>query len=231
MLRAAAVLALALLASPAAAEERTACDSELAGAKRAYEAHRRERLRLAEPLARAVRQVVAQLDDADRALLARFGRGEVAAAEVDRTLWPKLFPALDRFNRQGCAALGGVVRAETPVEASTALRDGKGLHTGVVVSCARRPLQGEARRYLGLRVTRGEAGAALTLRGFVQRRETASASPADAAWEGVTVEVPLGDRAAEAAALEASLAAFTGTVDDFTWTVPASCLPRLTLAP
>jgi hypothetical protein len=219
-------------AAPAAASEPGECEAELASARSLYQGERARRLRLAAPLARAMRQVIARaLTDDDRALLARFARGAAPAAEVDRALWPKLHPVLAEFNRAGCRDLGGVVRAEEVVEASTALRDGKGLHTGVVVACARRPLQGEARRFLGLRVRHGEDGPALGLLGFVQERGTPFASEAEAEWNGLAVSIPFGDRAAEEKALDAALDAFVGSEDDFTWTVPLSCRPRVTLAP
>jgi hypothetical protein len=175
-------------------------------------------------LARAVRQVIERLGDEDRALVARFARGQVSAAEVDRALWPKLYPALDRFNRAGCKELGGVVRADEVVETSTALGGGKGLHTGVVVACARRPTQqGESRRFLGLRMKHGAEGPTLVLRGFVQEREGVSAAAEDASWDGLVLEIPLRDRASERGALDRAVAAFTGSEADFTWAVPASC--------
>jgi hypothetical protein len=231
MLRLALAALIAATALPASAHE-VDCQGELATARRAYEHQRARRLRLVDPLARAVRQVIERLGDEDRALVARFARGEVAAAEVDRALWPKLYPALDRFNRAGCKELGGVVRADEVVEASTALGGGKGLHTGVVMACARRPTQqGEARRYLGLRVKHGAQGPAVALYGFVQEREGVFAAAEDAAWDGLVLEVPLGDRASERAALDRAVATFTGSENDFTWVVPAACLPRVSLAP
>ena len=233
MLRLALAPAAAILiaALPAAANDPPDCARELASARKLFSSQKAQRLRLAEPLARAVRHVLDRtLDDADRELLARFARGEVAADDVDRALWPKLFPALDRFNRAGCKDLGGVVRAEEIVETSTALRGGKGLHTGVVVECARRPLQGEARRFLGLRLRRGDAGAAVALYGFVQARETVFAEEADAEWSGLVLNIPLGDRAGEAKVLDDVLVAYTGSEDDFTWAVPPACQPRVSLA-
>jgi hypothetical protein len=225
-----ALAAVLLSALPAAAREAVDCEGELASARRLYEAQTSQRLRLADPLARAARQLIERtITDEDRALVARFARGEVGASELDRALWPKLLPALDRFNRAGCAPLGGVVRTEEIVEQSAALRGGKGLHTGVVMTCARRPLQGEARRWLGLRVKRGEQGPALALFGFVEARQTLSASAAGEEWSGLVVNIPLGDRATELAALGAAVASFTGTEEDFTWAVPSSCLPRITL--
>lgn len=229
MLRLAAALLL-LAALPAAAHDLD-CGGELAGARRAWREQRARRLRLADPLARTVRQAIERLDDGDRALVARWAAGKASAAELDRALWPKLYPALDRFNRAGCSELGGVVRADPVVEASTALGGGKGLHTGVVVACARRPLaQGEARRFLGLRVKQGARGPVLELFGFVQERVTDSADR-DATWDGLVLAVPLGARAAERAALDRALAAFTGSETDFTWAVPATCLPRVSVAP
>lgn len=230
MLRLALVATLTLAAAPARAGEVLDCPAELASAKQLYETQKARRLRLADPLARTVRQVIERLGEEDRALVARFARGEVVAAELDRALWPKLFPAFDRFNRAGCKDLGGVVRADEVVEASTALRGGKGLHTGVVVACARRPMQGEVRRFLGLRVSPGAEGPVVALHGFVQQRETVFASVQDAAWDGLVVDVPLGDRGAERAVLDGALAAFTGTEDDFTWAVPAACQPLVSLA-
>jgi hypothetical protein len=231
MLRLALTALVALAALPTRGHD-VDCRGELASARRAYEAQKARRLRLADPLARAVRQVIERLGEEDRALVARFARGEASAAEVDRALWPKLYPALDRFNRAGCRELGGVVRADEVVEISTALGGGKGLHTGVVVACARRPTQqGEARRWLGLRVKQGAQGPAVALYGFVQEREGVSAAAEDAAWDGLVLEVPLGDRAAERAALDRAVAAFTGSEEDFNWAVPAPCLPRVSLAP
>jgi hypothetical protein len=231
MLRLATSLALVLASLPAAASrEPVDCRSELATAQRLLEGQRSRRLQLADPLARAVRQAIERLGDADRAVVARFTRGEATAAEVDRALWPKLFPAIDRFNRAGCGALGGVVHAEEIVEASTALGGGKGLHTGVLVACARRPMQlGEERRYLGLRVRQGEQGPVIALYGFLQERESPFAAPGGS-FGGLVVEVPLGDRRAEHDALNRAVAAFTGSAGDFDWTVPADCRPRVTLA-
>jgi hypothetical protein len=230
MLRLALAALLVLAALPAAAHD-VDCGGELASARRAFQAQRARRVHLADPLARTVRQAIERLGDEERAVVARFAAGKATAAEVDRALWPKLQPALDRFNRAGCKDLGGVVRADELVELSTALRGGKGLHTGVVVSCARRPLaQGEARRYLGLRVKEGEHGPALTLYGFLQERESVSVADKDAVWDGLVVEVPLGDRATERAALDRALAAFTGSEDDFTWALPPRCLDRVSLA-
>lgn len=232
MLRLALAAVIAVCALPASAAEKVDCGGELASARQAFETQKARRLRLAGPLARTVRQVIERLGDEDRALVARFARGEASAAEVDRALWPKLLPALDRFNRAGCKDLGGVVRADEVVEASTALAGGRGLHTGIVVSCARRPLQqGEARRFLGLRVKHAEGGPVVALYGFLQEREDVSASAQGASWDGLVVEVPIGDRVAERAALDRAVATFTGSEDDFTWAVPASCLPRVSLAP
>jgi hypothetical protein len=228
MLRLALAALLALAAVPAAAHD-VDCRGEVASASQAFRSQRARRIHLVDPLARTVRQVIERLGDEERAVVARFAAGQATAAEVDRALWPKLYPALDRFNRAGCKDLGGVVRADELVEASTALRDGKGLHTAVVVSCARRPLaQGEARRFLGLRVKEGERGPVVALYGFLQQRQTASASPADASWDGLVVEVPLGDRSTERATLDRAVARFTGTEDDFNWAVPQSC-PRVSL--
>jgi hypothetical protein len=230
MLRLTLAVLLALSALPAAAHDED-CTGELASAKRAFETQRSRRLRLADPLARTVRQLIERLGDDDRALLARFAAGKATAAQVDRALWPKLYTALDRFNRAGCKDLGGVVRQSEVVESSTALGGGKGLHTGVLVACARRPqAQGEVRRFLGLRVKHGDQGPAVALHGFVQEREGLAADQ-DPAWDGLVVEVPLGDRAAERAALDRAVAAFTGTEGDFTWAVPSRCLPRMSLAP
>jgi hypothetical protein len=228
-------LAAALLSSiavPASALAPAECATEIASARKLYVEHKAKRLRLADPLARAVRHVIERVvTDDDRALLGRFARGEATAAEVDRVLWPKLQPALDRFNRAGCKDLGGVVRVEELVEASTALRGGRGLHTGVVVECARRPLQGETRRFLGLRVVRRDEGPVLALFGFVQERETVYASRADAEWSGLVLSIPFGDLAGEGKALDAAVAAYAGTEDDFTWTVPDACQTRVSLAP
>lgn len=229
MLRVALATLLALSAIPAAAHD-VDCGGELASVRRAYQTQRARRAQLVDPLARTVRQVIERLGDEEREIVARFAAGRATAAEVDRVLWPRLQPALDRFNRAGCNDLGGVVRVDELVESSTALQGGKGLHTAVVVSCARRPLaQGDARRFLGLRVKEGARGPVLALYGFLQERETGSAR--DASWEGLVVEVPLGDRTAERAALDRAVAQFTGTPADFEWAVPQTCLPRVSLAP
>jgi hypothetical protein len=229
MLRLAIALAVALATFQARAAETLDCRSELVSARRLFAEQRATRLHLADPLARAVRQAIERLDDADRALVARFAQGEVSAAEVDRALWPKLFPAIDRFNREGCEPLGGVVRAEEVVEASTALRGGKGLHTGVLVACARRPMQqGELRRFLGVRVKHGERGQVLALVGFVQLRDTAFVA-ANGAFDGLAVEVTLGDRRTERAALDRALGAFVGSAEDLDWAVPAACRTRVSL--
>jgi hypothetical protein len=230
MLRLAVAVAVALTAAQARAGETLDCRSELVTARRLFAEQRAMRLHLADPLARAVRQAIERLDDADRALVARFAQGEVSAAEVDRALWPKLFPAIDRFNREGCEPLGGVVRAEEVVEASTALRGGKGLHTGVLVACARKPMQqGEPRRFLGVRVKHGERGPVLALVGFVQLRDTPFVA-ADGAFDGLAVEVTLGDRRAERAALDRALGEFVGSAEDLDWAIPAACRTRVSLA-
>jgi hypothetical protein len=230
MNRLALALAAVLAAAAARAGEPLDCRSELVSARRLFEQQRASRLHLADPLARAVRQAIERLDDGDRALLARLAKGEASVAEVDRALWPKLFPAIDRFNREGCAALGGVVRAEEVVEASTALRGGRGLHTGVLVACARRPMQqGEPRRFLGVRVKQGDGGPVLALSGFVQVRDTPFVT-SEGAFEGLAVEVPLGDRLAERAALDRAVGAFLGSAEDLDWAVPPACRTRVSLA-
>jgi non-canonical (house-cleaning) NTP pyrophosphatase len=71
----------------------------------------------------------------------------------------------------------------------------------------------------------------VALHGFLQERESVSIADRDALWDGLVLEVPLGDRATERAALDRAVTAFTGSEDDFTWAVPAGCLPRVTLAP
>ena len=229
MLRLALALAL-LAAAPARAHETLDCRAEVATARRLFEEQRATRLHLADPLARAVRLAIERLDDGDRWLVARLAEGKVSAAEVDRALWPKLFPAIDRFNREGCDVLGGVVRAEPVVEASTALRGGKGLHTGVLVSCARRPMQqGEPRRWLGVRVKQGESGPTLALAGFVQVRGTPFVTESGS-FEGLAVEVPIGDRRAEHAALDRAVGEFVGTAQDLEWAVPLACRTRVSLA-
>ena len=228
MLRLAVAVAV-LTASQARAGEKLDCRSEIVAARRHSAEQRATRLHLADPLARALRQAIERLDDGDRALVARFALGEVSAAEVDRALWPKLFPAIDRFNREGCEPLGGVVRAEEVVEASTALRGGKGLHTGVLVACARKPMQqGEPRRFLGVRVKQGERGPVLALAGFVQLRDTPFVTE-DGAFDGLSVEVTLGDRRAERAALDRAVGAFVGSADDLDWAIPEACRTRVTL--
>ena len=89
--------------------------------------------------------------------------------------------------------------------------------------------QGEPRRWLGVRVKRGENGLALALSGFVQVRDTPFVA-ADGAFEGIALEVPLGDRQAERAALDRAVGAFVGSAEDLDWAVPAACRTRVSVA-
>jgi hypothetical protein len=192
-------------------------------ALRVHRADPAERLRLAEPLARTLRQVIdGTLGDDDRALIRGFQAGAVAAEALDARLWPKLRHVLASFNAADCRHLGGVAAVDEPADALTALRGGRGLHTSVVVTCARRVPGLAARRHLGLRVRRDDAGPTLVLHGFVETGRGCR----------VAIHVPLGDRAAERAALDAALAALAAGEADVTGEAPLDCRerPRVTAA-
>lgn len=220
-----------LLAGGAAPREAVDCGHEVAQARQLYEHQLAERLAFAAPLVRAVRAVVDRtLTDDDRALIRGFKEGAVSAAALDRRLWPRLRRVLSRFNAASCRGLGGVAGADELVDGLTALRGGEGLHTGVVVTCARAGT-GEGRRYLGLRVRPDGDGPTLVLDGVIEQRE-ASLEVAGAPPElrRVVVRIPLGDRDAEGAALDGALAEYTGREADFTWMVPSACQQRLSTA-
>lgn len=231
-MRCPALVSLSLLMIPSlAASEGLDCRREVAEARQLFQDHSSARLRLAAPLASAVRHVLQRaLTAEDEALVVAFGRGEVSATALDQRLWPKLRPVFERFERGGCRELGGVVAAQDAKVDVCAVRPGGTLHTGVLVSCARAPLQGETRRHIGLHVQRDEAGVRVSLRGYVQTRMSADASPDAADWKGFAVDVPLSDRAQAVAQLSAALDAFTGAESDFTWAVPASCMERVSVA-
>lgn len=220
-----AVALTALLLAAPAPREAPDCAREIADAQELYRRQAAEGLRFADPLARAIRQVLDRtIDEQDRALIRGFKRGEVSAAELDRALWPRLRRVFARFNASDCRHLGGVARAEEIVDALTALRGGPGLHTGVLVSCARHVPGLESRSHLGLRVRPDEDGPTLVLQGVIERPETWMWAAGQAPEvRRVAVAVPLGDRAAEREALAHDLAGVAGAESDFTWIVPAAC--------
>jgi hypothetical protein len=225
-----AALSLVALADPRlASAEQLDCARERADVHQLFQDHSSERMRFAAPLAQAAKHVLDRtLTEEDQQLVQAFGRGRASAAKLDRALWPKLRPVFDRFNRAGCRDLGGVVAAADAKTELLALRAGTAVHTGVLVTCARAPLQGETRRFLGLRVRRGEDGPKLSLYGFIQARVSADAAHAgEQQWSGVVLDVPLGDRAASSARLEQALASFAGLEEDFSWAVPAACKERV----
>jgi hypothetical protein len=201
------------------------CAREIADARQLYEHQASERLRFAGPLASAVEQVIDRtLDEEDRALIRGFKRGTVSAADLDARLWPRLRRVFARFNGADCRHLGGVARAEELVDALTAMRGGPGLHTGVVVSCARRVPGLEARSHLGLRVRPDDDGPTLVLQGVVERPDDVTRAAGDRPEvRRVAVQIPLGDRAAELASLSRALAGYAGAEADFAWIVPAAC--------
>ena len=221
-----------LLASAPQAREAVDCARELADARRLYEDQSAERLAFAAPLVRAVRAIVDHtLTDEDRALVRGFKDGTVAAAELDARLWPRLRRAFARFNAVACRNLGGVAGADELVDGLTTLGGGAGLHTGVVVACAQRIPGLEGRRYVGLRVRADADGPALVLQGVIERAELALVAAGERRpARRLALQLPLGDRAMEAAALDAALAELTGREADFTWTVPAACRSRVSTA-
>ncbi len=206
-------------------KERLDCASEIADAHRLYEVQAQDRLRFADPLERALRQVIDRtLVDEDRALIRRFKEGAVSAADLDARLWPRLRRVFARFNAADCRHLGGVARSEEIVDALTAMRGGPGLHTGVVVSCARRIPGLETRSHLGLRVRHGDDGPTLVLQGVIERPETltwAAGQPPEV--RRLAVQIPLGDRAAELQLLARAMAGYAGAESDVSWVVPAGC--------
>ncbi len=218
-----AVTAL-VLAAPAQ-PEKLDCARELSDAHERFQAQATERLRFADPLERALRQVVDRtLDDADRAAIRGFKQGTVSAAELDARLWPRLRRVFARFNAADCRHLGGVARSEELVDAVSAMRGGPGLHPGVLVSCARRIPGRETRSHLGLRVRPDDDGPTLVLQGVIERPEAiAGAGPIGAEVRRLAVQVPLGEIGAEHDALARAMAGYTGKESDFTWMVPASC--------
>ncbi len=219
----------ALLFAAPAPKEALDCAREVADARRLYEQQAAERLRFADPLARAVRRVIDRtLGDEDRALIRGFKQGTVSAAELDARLWPRLRRVFARFNAEDCRHLGGVAGSEEIVDALTTLRGGPGLHTGVVVSCARRVPGLDRRSHLGLRVRPDDDGPTVLLQGVIERPETltwAAGQPPEV--RRLTVQIPLGDRASELEALAHAVAGYTGDESDFTWMVPPAC-PRST---
>lgn len=220
----AAALAALALAAPAQ-KEPLDCARELADARRIYRDQAEERLRFADPLSRAVRQVLERtLTDEDRALLHGFKQGAVTAAELDAALWPRLRRVFARFNATDCRHLGGVARTEELVDALTAMRGGAGLHTGVLVTCARQLPGLDSRSHLGLRVRRDEDGPTVVLHGVIERPATLMWAPGhEPEVRRATVQIPLGDRTSELEALAHAVAGYAGKESDFTWVVPASC--------
>ncbi len=219
-----ALLAAILLGSPAQ-KPNVDCARELADAHRLYQDQAAEHLAFADPLARTVRHVIERtLTDDDRAAIRGFKQGAVSAGELDARLWPRLRRVFARFNGADCRSLGGVVSSQELVDAVTAMRGGAGLHTGVVVSCARRVPGIERRSHLGLRVRPDEDGPTLVLQGVIERPETlvwAAEQPPEV--RRLAVQIPLGDRTSELAALARAVEGYAGDEADFTWIVPSAC--------
>ncbi len=215
----------ALLAAAPSQKESVDCAREIAAARNIYQEQASDRLRFADPLARAVRQVIDRiLGDEDRAAIRGFKQGTVSAAELDARLWPRLRRVFARFNAADCRHLGGVARAEEIVDALTEVRGGAGLHTGVVVSCVRRIPGLESRSHLSLRVRADDDGPTLVLQGVIERPETLMWASGNAPEvRRLAVQVPLGDRASELETLAHAVAGYAGSETDFTWIVPASC--------
>ncbi len=218
-------LGLSLVLAAPSPKEPLDCAHELESARQLYQDQAAERLRFADPLARTLRQVIDRtLGDEDRAAIRGFKQGTVSAAELDARLWPRLRRVFARFNAADCRHLGGVARSEEIVDAVTAMRGGAGLHTGVLVSCARRIPGIENRSHLGLRVRPDEDGPTLVLQGVIERPETltwAAGQPPEV--RRLAVQIPLGDRAAELQALAHAMAGYAGAESDFAWMVPARC--------
>jgi hypothetical protein len=220
-----ALTALVLAAPAAAPKPALDCAREIADARQLYADQAADQRRFADPLARAVRQVIDRtLGEEDRAAIRGFKQGTVSAAELDARLWPRLRRVFARFNAADCRHLGGVARSEELVDALTAMRGGPGLHTGVVVSCVRRVPGLESRSHLGLRVRPDEDGPTLVLQGVIERPRTLMWAPGEEPEvRRVAVQIPLGDRASELDALAHAVAGYAGTESDFTWIVPAAC--------
>ncbi len=219
-----ALLAAILLGSPAQ-KPNVDCARELADAHRLYQDQAAEHLAFADPLARTVRHVIERtLTDDDRAAIRGFKQGAVSAGELDARLWPRLRRVFARFNGADCRSLGGVVSSQELVDAVTAMRGGAGLHTGVVVTCARRIPGLEGRGHLALRVRADDDGPTLVLQGVIEQPRSLT-WPAGGAPEvrRVAVQIPLGDRASEREALAHAIAGYAGEESDFTWIVPAAC--------
>ncbi|HET8542294.1 MAG TPA: hypothetical protein VFL83_20635 [Anaeromyxobacter sp.] len=223
-------LAAIVIAAPPA-KPPVDCAREIADARQLYEDHAADSLRFADPLARAVHQVIDRtLRDEDRAAIRAFKQGTVTAAELDARLWPRLRRVFARFNSADCRHLGGVARSEEVVDALTAMRGGQGLHTDVLISCVRRLPGLESRSHLGLRVRRDEDGPTLVLQGVIERPQTVMwAAGAPPEVRRVAVQIPLGDRDAERQALAQTMAGYAGSESDFTWIVPASCGKAITI--
>lgn len=225
-----ALLAALLLAAPSQ-KPSVDCARELADAHRLYQDEANDRLAFADPLARTVRHVIDRtLSDEDRAAIRGFKQGTVSARELDARLWPRLRRVFARFNAADCRNLGGIASSEEIVDAVTALRDGTGLHTGVVVTCVRRIPGLESRSHLALRVRADDDGPTLVLAGVIERPRSLM-WPAGGAPEvrRVAVQVPLGDRASELDALAHAISGYTGEESDFSWVVPAACRKQTTV--
>jgi hypothetical protein len=224
-------LGLSLVLAAPSSKEPLDCAHELESAQQLYQDQAAERLRFADPLARTLRQIVDKiLDDEDRAAIRGFKQGTVPAAELDARLWPRLRRVFARFNSDDCKHLGGVARAEEIVDAVTAMRGGPGLHTGVLVSCARRIPGLEGRSHLGLRVRPDEDGPTLVLQGVIERPETlvrAAGQPPEV--RRLAVQVPLGDRVSEHEALAHAISRYAGDASDLTWIVPSACRKATTV--
>jgi hypothetical protein len=225
-----ALLATFLLGAPAH-KPSVDCAGELADARRLYQDQATERLAFADPLARTVRQVIERtLSDEDRAAIRGFKQGTVTAGALDARLWPRLRRVFARFNAADCRNLGGVASSEELVDAVSAMRDGTGLHTGVLVTCARRIPGLESRSHLALRIRADDDGPTLVLAGVIERPRSLM-WPAGGAPEvrRVAVQVPLGDRASEREALAHAMSGYAGDESDFSWIVPAACRKQTTV--
>jgi hypothetical protein len=224
-------LGLSLVLAAPSPKEPLDCARELHAARQLVQDEAAERLRFADPLERALRQVIERtLDDEDRAAIRAFKQGTVPAGELDARLWPRLRRVFARFNAADCKQLGGVARAEEIVDAVTAMRGGPGLHTGVLVACARRAPGLERRSHLGLRVRPDEGGPTLVLQGVIERPETpiwAAGQPPEV--RRLAVQIDLGDRASEHEALAKAISGWAGDASDFTWIVPAACRKATTV--
>lgn len=220
-----AITAAALLLSATAQSDAVECAREIADARQLYAHQATERMRFADPLARAVRQVLDRtLGEEDRAVIRGFKAGTVSAVDLDARLWPRLRRVFARFNAADCGRLGGVAKADEIVDALTAMGGGPGLHTGVLVACARHVPGLESRSHLGLRIRADEDGPTLVLQGVIERPEQYTWAAGEAPEvRRLVVQIPLGDRAAERDAFADALSGYAGSEADFTWIVPASC--------